>query len=375
MKASAHRVISPRHRVDTHEGAARRGTTSRLSSLPYPRGDMDADELHPIPSLPEGEKLEATQAAAQGAQLKSASAPPPSPPWAVAIFVGPSGIRAGWRLGLFLLIASAFWFVLQSFVRRAKPLPESGPLSLLRADGLAFLAVLLSAWVMGKMEKRSLGDYALPVREAFGVRFWQGVIWGFAALTVLLLLLRVGHVFYFGSLALLGTELVFYGAWWAFAFLFVGFVEEFLWRGYALFTLSAGMGFWPAAFLLSAIFGLTHLRNPGEAAAGSVAAALIGLFFSFTVRRTGSLWFAVGMHAMWDYSESFIYSVPNSGATFQGHLLNSSFHGPKWLTGGTVGPEGSALVFVICAALFIVFGRLYPEARFPKTAVSGKQSF
>jgi hypothetical protein len=33
-----------------------------------------------------------------------------------------------------------------------------------------------------------------------------------------------------------------------------------------------------------------------------------------------------------------------------GHLFNSSFHGPVWLTGGTVGPEASVFSF---AALFM----------------------
>ena len=39
----------------------------------------------------------------------------------------------------------------------------------------------------------------------------------------------------------------------------------------------------------------------------------------------------------------------DSGTMVQGHLLNPSFHGAAWLTGGTVGPEGSVLVFVVIA--------------------------
>ncbi|HEY6291801.1 MAG TPA: hypothetical protein VI455_09615, partial [Terriglobia bacterium] len=82
-------------------------------------------------------------------------------------------------------------------------------------------------------------------------------------------------------------------------------------------------------------------------------------------RRTGSLWFAIGLHASWDYSESFLYSVPDSGAMIPGHLLNSSFHGPVWLTGGAVGPEGSALVFVVIGGLFLIFSLRHPKTRSP----------
>jgi len=59
------------------------------------------------------------------------------------------------------------------------------------------------------------------------------------------------------------------------------------------------------------------------------------------LRRTGNLWFMVGFHAASDYAETFIYSTPDSGMLAQGHMLNSWFHGPRWLTGGTIGPEAA----------------------------------
>jgi len=218
---------------------------------------------------------------------------------------------------------------------------------------------------MARIERRSFADYALPLRGAFGVRFWFGALWGFSALSALLVAIRAGRGFSFGTVALGGTRLAGYAALWAIAFLLVGLLEEFLLRGYALYTLTTGMGFWPSAVLLSVIFGAGHLRNAGESWEGGLAAALIGLFFCFTVRRTGDLWFAIGLHSMWDYSESFLYSVPDSGVMVEGHLLNSSFHGPAWLTGGSVGPEGSALVLVVIGLMFVMFDRLYPKPHFP----------
>jgi membrane protease YdiL (CAAX protease family) len=122
------------------------------------------------------------------------------------------------------------------------------------------------------------------------------------------------------------------------------------------------MGFWPAAILLSVAFGAIHLTNAGEEWVGALGAACIGMFFCLTLRRTGSLWFAVGMQASWDWGESFLYSVPDSGAMTPGHLMNPSFHGSRWLTGGSVGPEGSVLVFVLIAAMWVIFDRLYPAA-------------
>lgn len=125
------------------------------------------------------------------------------------------------------------------------------------------------------------------------------------------------------------------------------------------------MGFWPAAILLSAMFGAIHTGNHGESGMGIVGAAIIGFFFCLTVRRTGSLWFAVGFHAAWDWGESYVYSVPDSGSLAPGHLLRSSLHGSRWLTGGTVGPEGSVLLFVVMAVVWIAFDRTHRQAKFP----------
>ena len=286
-----------------------------------------------------------------------------------SIFAGPNGIRAGWRLLIFIATAIVFAVILLAPARllRGHALPGglSGPIGVLLGEGLPFLAAFLAAAVMARIEGRSLADYALPARGAFGAGFWGGALWAFVALTMLLLAVSAARSFSFGSVVLGGSKLALYAGAWALAFLAVGFSEEFIFRGYALYTLTTGIGFWPAAILLSTVFGAIHLGNGGESRVGAVAAGLIGLFFCFTVRRTGDLWFAIGLHAAWDYSESFIYSVPDSGAMVPGHLLSSSFHGPRWLTGGTVGPEGSGLVFVVLAVFFVAFGRLNRDVRFP----------
>ncbi|MGH9394805.1 MAG: lysostaphin resistance A-like protein, partial [Terriglobales bacterium] len=141
----------------------------------------------------------------------------------------------------------------------------------------------------------------------------------------------------------------------------VAFAEEFTFRGYALTTFTSGAGFWPAAIVLSALFGAVHLGNNGESAAGALEVGLIGLFFCFTWRRTGNLWFAVGMHAAWDFCESFAYGVPDSGVVTPGHLLEPSFHGSRWITGGSVGPEGSVWALAVVAALFVLFAMRFPQ--------------
>jgi membrane protease YdiL (CAAX protease family) len=102
---------------------------------------------------------------------------------------------------------------------------------------------------------------------------------------------------------------------------------------------------------------------------GVSAVFAVGLLFCLFVRRTGNLWFPIGFHAGWDWAETYFYGVPDSGTPATGQLFHSSLHGPSWLTGGTVGPEGSLLCFIAIVIMGLLFGyayrkRLYqPEAQ------------
>ena len=70
----------------------------------------------------------------------------------------------------------------------------------------------------------------------------------------------------------------------------------------------------------------------------------------------------------WDWAETFFYGVPDSGVVAPGHLLNPTFHGSKWLTGGSVGPEGSELVFAILVLCWIIVHFWQTEVKFPNPA-------
>jgi membrane protease YdiL (CAAX protease family) len=281
-----------------------------------------------------------------------------------SIFIGPDGLRAGWRFLIYLAMVAALLFLLLPPMRLLEP--RLGPLwQMVAVESVLFVGATIPALIMARIEKRRFGAYGLPREGAFGKLFWIGALWGIVALTGLMACLRSAHVFYFGGLALHGTKILKFAAFWAVFFLLVGLFEEALLRGYTQFTLTQGIGFWPAAILLSAAFGAIHLENQGEAWIGAVAAATIGLFFCLTLRRTGNLWFAVGFHASWDWGETYLYSVPNSGTVMPGHLLSSSFHGSPWLSGGSVGPEGSVLVFLVIAVMWALFNRLYPKANYP----------
>ena len=89
------------------------------------------------------------------------------------------------------------------------------------------LGAMLPAIVIGRFEGRSMGNYGLPPRQAFGKLFWMGAAWGLAAITVLLLVLRAVHAFYFGPVALHGVRALRFAVFWGVYFVLVGIFEEF----------------------------------------------------------------------------------------------------------------------------------------------------
>jgi len=283
-----------------------------------------------------------------------------APSYAHTLFFGPDGLRPGWGFAFYVV---AFLALQSLAVQLAwiRDLGDSGLWSKMLEEFGNLLAAIIPAVVLARVERRPWGSYGLPVRQAIGRHFWYGAVWGFLTISMVILAIFAGHGFFAGHVLLHGIRLLRFAAFWAVYFLLVGLFEDFLFRGYSQFTLARGIGFWPAALMLACIFGLVHRGNSGERWSGLFLAGLIGLFFCLTLRRTGTLWFAVGFHAAWDWGETFFYSVPDSGSVEKGHLLSSTLRGPTWLTGGSVGPEGSVFCFLVIALVWIAFDRVYPR--------------
>jgi len=306
----------------------------------------------------------ASETSSQSSQTPSFPAQPPEG-LPNTIFIGPDGLRAGWSLllyGVFLLVieyALEIVVVLASGFDRNLRSPQAVTLEELISFASAYAAALL----MARLEGRPPGLYGLGVSRAFGKSFWQGVVLGLGEVSLLVGLIAVFGGYSFGSLGLHGTGLLLWAVLWAVAFVLVGLSEEFSFRGYTQYTLARGVGFWPAAVCLSLLFGAAHLRNPGEGIVGATNVAVTGLVFAFALRRTGNLWLAVGWHASFDFGETFLFSVPDSGFVFDHHLSNAVLHGPTWLTGGTVGPEGSVFSFVTQAISALLIHFLFPAKK------------
>lgn len=314
--------------------------------------------------------------------------PIPQPSVLRKIFIGKDGLRAGWSLLIFAAILAAIAFCTNFIGHRLYPAaPKTAqavsdamatPRFLFIGESIQFLLVLLVTWIMSRIERRPNSVYGFGDSHKLA-HFLAGLAWGVTCLSLLILTLWKTGLLVVDSRLLFGRSILRYGAVWFIGFLMVGMFEEYLTRGYIQYTLTRGLagiyqwafktrhgaalGFWTSAVIFSTLFGLGHGKNPGESPIGLLSAGLAGLVFCFSLWRTGSLWWAIGFHASWDWAQSFLYGVADSGLMIQHHLLATHPVGKPILSGGTTGPEGSIFIVAILALVSLII--LFTLSRAP----------
>lgn len=141
----------------------------------------------------------------------------------------------------------------------------------------------------------------------------------------------------------------------------VAAAEEFLFRGFIFQRLVAGLGQWPAQWLLAGYFLLTHLSNPGMVGGVKVLAGanifIASLIFGLAFLQTRSLAMPLGLHFMANFMQGGVLGFGVSG-TEQTGLLTPLFRGaPDWLTGGQFGLEASVPGLICVVVTFILLSK------------------
>jgi membrane protease YdiL (CAAX protease family) len=295
---------------------------------------------------------------------------------------GIDGLRAGWGIVLALVLTIIFTLALNKLILATGLVPHNamqhspGPLRVFLIEIGGIIATLAVTWIMSQLEHRPMPTYGLGGSSKL-LRLFIGATTGLIAISLLVFALVKLGLLVIDQRLLTGYEVFRYAALWVPAFLAIGFFEEYLFRGYLQYTLARGIarlaprispgidprafGFWAAAAIISFGFGALHGSNPGESPIGLLTAALASLIFCFSLWRTGSLWWAIGLHTAWDYGQSFVYGVGDSGM-FIGHRLLATHPtgAPLW-SGGATGPEGSILCLFILGLLALLINRTQPR--------------
>ena len=245
--------------------------------------------------------------------------------------------------------------------------PDLNAEALAVAEGMNLVFALIATGIFALFERRGLGAYGLPLRRAFGADTREGFLAGILmAGAVAAGMIALGGMQVHG-LALTGQALALSALAWLVANVLVGLAEELWFRAYFLQSLWKSVGFWPAAIVIAAIFAALHyFFKEGENIWDVITLVSISMMLCYSVKRTGTLWFAVGFHIAFDFMQFFVIGTPNGNLIPQGRMFDITFNGPAWLTGGVLGTEASFLMYPAIAALW-----LYVRVRYrPAPAVA-----
>ncbi|MBS0589407.1 MAG: CPBP family intramembrane metalloprotease [Proteobacteria bacterium] len=134
-----------------------------------------------------------------------------------------------------------------------------------------------------------------------------------------------------------------------------GAFEELVARGVVLRNLENVFGSVAAIVLSSFLFAVLHLGNP-NATPLSIAALGIegGVMLGAVYVATRSLWWTFGIHAAWNFTQTGVFGLADSGHPGTG-LLRTEIEGPAWLSGGAFGIEASAVSAALCAIVAVAF--------------------
>jgi len=110
-----------------------------------------------------------------------------------------------------------------------------------------------------------------------------------------------------------------------------------------------------ALLVSSLFFGLAHLANPDATLFSALIIAIeAGLLLGLAYVVTRNLWFPIGIHFAWNFTEGGIFGASGSSSAQHG-LVNMAFSGPDWITGGTLGLDNSTVPVALCIALALTF--------------------
>jgi membrane protease YdiL (CAAX protease family) len=161
-------------------------------------------------------------------------------------------------------------------------------------------------------------------------------------------------------------------------FVFVGFHEELLFRGYVVTNLAEGL-FGHADFdadqavggaiLLSALaFSAVHAANPNATLVSTLGVAFAGVLLAFAYVLTGEIALPVGFHVSWNLFQGPVFGLPVSGVAPSASLLVLDRHGPSLYTGGAFGPE-AGLVGLAALSLGFLLVAAWAKQRYGRVVL------
>lgn len=261
------------------------------------------------------------------------------------------------RLSAFLwfLVAAIYFFFARIIAERAANGLASGDwLEVVNRLVLLFLLVIGYAAMasVAQRQRHPVKGMGLDRRPGWMREFALGAAMGWGGMVACVL-----------PIALIGGLVVtIYTSWAQFGLILIdlfvlavaALAEEVAFRGYPFQRLIEATGPVLATLIMSVIFGLIHVINPGATAGSTLVTVFAGWLLAVAYLRTRALWVGWGFHFAWNASMGILFGLPISGITTFSPVISTNAVGPYWITGGDYGPEGGAIAVIVLLVLIVL---------------------
>lgn len=138
-------------------------------------------------------------------------------------------------------------------------------------------------------------------------------------------------------------------------FLMGALIEEILFRLIVFKLTEELLGTWFAFGIQVLFFGFSHVLNENATIFTSFAVVIIGgVLYTAAFMYKRRLWIVLGLHTGWNFIQSGVFGMPNSGSPYEG-LIIPSIQGKGWITGGSFGIEASYIAILLCLIVGVYF--------------------
>ena len=139
--------------------------------------------------------------------------------------------------------------------------------------------------------------------------------------------------------------------------------EEMWCRGFLYIRLHERYPLWVSIMINGILFGAMHLFNDNVTVLSIISIALCGISYSLLRWYTGNIWIVMGVHTGWNFTQAFLFGLPNSGFVSQLSLfhLNASNGSRNLIYDYGFGVEGALPAVIvdllICVIVIVLAAR------------------
>ena len=225
------------------------------------------------------------------------------------------------------------------------------------------IIMLLYAWAVRKDRKYILSFSSGKLSRNLLFALYGAVI-GFAMMGICIFAASAHGDIVIGKSGGLSVPLILFAL---FAVFIQASVEEIESRAFVFGKMkNEGVPIVWATVISAFFFSYLHAANPGFGLLPLLSIFIVGILYALSYHYFGTIWFTCTAHMMWNFTQDFIFGLPDSGKPAALSVFSTTVTGSSFFYDESFGIEGSwmaILVNLLACVLVFLIGRKVNKQR------------